>query len=96
VSQDLSKLREAVEYMAQVEDNGEQYIDDDYEAYAEMIGMKLSDRMGCWTYSEGEALTAGSDMVQALDQYEKTGKLPGLTVGDMLSNLAVGLGVNLD
>lgn len=92
----LKNLREVVEYMAQVEDNGEQYVDDDHEDYASMIGMVLSDRQGCWTYSEAEALTAGSDMVRALDKYEETGKLTSLTEGEMLSNLAFRMDISLD
>lgn len=92
----LKPLRESVQEMSDIEDAGEQYVSDDYEAYAETIGMKLSDEMGCWTYAGGSALTAGHDMVRALKEYEDTGKLTTLPEGEMLSNLAFDLNIQLD
>lgn len=96
MADDLKPLRDSVQEMADIENAGEQYVSDIYESYAETIGMVLSDEMGCWTYAGGSALTAGSDMVRALKDYEETGELTSRPEGEMLSNLAFDLKIQLD
>jgi hypothetical protein len=90
----LDRLRDAIQEMMDIEDGGDIY-GDDYEYYADLVGLRLDDHQGCWTYADGECMDAGSQMMDALNKLQETGKQSGLTGGEMLSNFAYNMKIKL-
>lgn len=89
----LAPLREVIDQMVMIEEgempeDGEEDPDEVYWALSDMCGMSGQQY-------KGQLIDGGREMKEALEEYEKSGKLSSWGGGELLANLASSLSINL-